>query len=111
MRLTSPDRRLALMNKDTPPFWETPVRLPIDGVLDLHTFQPSELSALLFDYLEACQQEGLREIRIIHGKGRGILRRRVRRLLAEHPDVQSYQDAPVHAGGWGATEVVLRQPT
>ena len=99
------------MNEDRRPPWETPVRIPIDGVLDLHTFRPSELPALLSDYLEACQQEGLLEIRIIHGKGSGIQRRRVRRLLAEHPDVQSYQDAPAHAGGWGATEVVLRRPT
>lgn len=99
------------MNENTRPPWEKPVRIPIDGVLDLHTFRPSELPALLNDYLEACRQEGLAEIRIIHGKGSGVLRRRVRSLLARHPEVQSYQDAPAHAGGWGATEVVLRRPT
>ena len=98
------------MNHDTPPPWEDPVRVPIDGVLDLHAFQPSDLPELLIDYLEACRQEGLTQIRIIHGKGSGILRRRVRRLLAGHPDVHSYQDAPSHAGGWGATIVVLHAP-
>ncbi len=98
------------MNEDMPPPWEAPVRIPIDGVLDLHAFQPSDLPELLIDYLEACRQEGLTEIRIIHGKGSGILRRRVRRLLAKHPDVQSFRDAPAHAGGWGATIVVLNDP-
>ena len=97
------------MNEDTPPPWEAPVRVPIDGVLDLHTFQPSDLPELLIDYLAACREEGLAEIRIIHGKGRGTLRRSVRRLLARHPDVQSYQDAPSHAGGWGATIVALHR--
>ena len=99
------------MNEDTQSPWETPVQVPIDGVLDLHTFRPSELPALLRDYLEACREKGLIEIRIIHGKGSGILRRRVRSLLAKHPDVRSFQDAPPHAGGWGATDVVLRRPT
>ena len=82
------------MNEDTPPPWETPVRIPIDGVLDLHTFRPSDLPELLTDYLEACREAGLLEIRIIHGKGRGVLRRGVHRLLARHPHVRSYQDAP-----------------
>ena len=99
------------MNEDTRPPWETPVRIPIDGELDLHTFRPSELPALLSDYLEACLEEGLAEIRIIHGKGSGILRRRVRSLLGKHPNVRSYRDAPANAGGWGATIVELRMPT
>ncbi len=85
--------------------------MPIDGVLDLHTFRPSELTDLLDDYLEACRQAGIRQVRIIHGKGTGILRRRVHGLLKNHPDVRSYQDAPPEAGGWGATIVMLDSPT
>ncbi|MBL0712863.1 MAG: Smr/MutS family protein [Desulfosarcina sp.] len=81
--------------------------MPIDGVLDLHTFQPSDLPHLLTDYLEACRQEGFLNIRVIHGKGRGILRRRVHKLLQKHPAVKSFKDASPEAGGWGATIVVL----
>ncbi len=89
---------------------EEPIRMPIDGVLDLHTFRPSELPDLLDDYLEACRQAGIRQVRIIHGKGTGILRRRVHGLLNKHPDVRSYQDAPPEAGGWGATIATLDFP-
>ncbi len=95
------------MNVDANDPWEEPIRMPIDGVLDLHTFRPSELPDLLDDYLEACRQAGIQQVRIIHGKGTGILRRRVRAVLQKHPDVRSYQDAPPEAGGWGATIATL----
>lgn len=87
---------------------EEPVQIPIDGVLDLHTFSPKELPALLDDYIEACLQEGIRELRIIHGKGKGILRDRVRSLLSKHTSVESWYEAPMDAGGWGATLVSLK---
>ncbi|AFM24415.1 Smr/MutS family protein [Desulfomonile tiedjei] len=87
---------------------EEPIQIPIDGVLDLHTFSPKELPALLDDYIEACLQEGIRELRIIHGKGKGILRDRVRSLLSKHTSVESWSEAPLDAGGWGATLVRLR---
>jgi DNA-nicking Smr family endonuclease len=84
-----------------------PVTLPIDGVLDLHTFQPKEVPALLDDYISACLEEGIFELRIIHGKGKGIQKARVNALLSKDKRVRSFADAPAQAGGWGATLVVL----
>ena len=86
-----------------------PVSIPIDGVLDLHTFRPSDLPDLLEDYIAACLERGLFSLRIIHGKGSGILRKRVRSLLGQDPRVAAFQDAPPHAGGWGATLVELHR--
>jgi DNA-nicking Smr family endonuclease len=82
--------------------------MPIDGVLDLHTFSPKEVKELLGDYLAACLEREIYDVRIIHGKGKGILRDRVRALLAKHPSVQDFHEAPLDAGGWGATVVRLR---
>ena len=86
---------------------DEPVELPIDGVLDLHTFQPREIKDLVPDYLAECQQRGILRVRIIHGKGIGNLRRTVHSILAKHPDVNSYALASEHFGGWGATIVHL----
>jgi DNA-nicking Smr family endonuclease len=88
---------------------EQPVPLPIDGVLDLHTFSPKELPDLLDDYLAACLDKGILDVRIIHGKGKGILRDRVRKILDQHPLVHGWAEAPLEAGGWGATVVELRK--
>jgi len=82
---------------------EAPVTLPLDGVLDLHTFHPRELSALIPAYLEACQAEGILSLRIIHGKGRGVQRDRVAALLSAHPAVRSFGPGAEGSGGWGAT--------
>ncbi len=87
---------------------ETPIILPIDGVLDLHTFSPREVEDLLDDYIHACVQTGIFDIRIIHGKGKGILRNRVHAILARHPLVESFAPAPLEAGGWGAVLVRLK---
>ena len=84
-----------------------PIELPIDGILDLHTFHPRELPDLIEDYLEACLEKGILEIRIIHGKGTGTLKKRVRSLLAKNSRVADFADAPPEAGGWGATLVRL----
>lgn len=89
------------------PFPE-PVVLPIEEVLDLHTFSSREVEPLLEDYLEACQEHGLFQVKIIHGKGTGQLKARVRSLLAKHPLVLHLTDADAHSGGWGATTVVLK---
>jgi len=84
-----------------------PIEIPIDGILDLHTFQPRDLPDLLHDYLEACQDAGILSVRIIHGKGTGVLKKRVKSILGKHKQVLSFQDAPPEAGGWGATIVQL----
>jgi len=90
---------------------DEPIDLPIDGVLDLHTFRPNEVKELVADYLAECQVRGIFRVRIIHGKGIGNLRRTVQALLANHPDVVSFALAGEHFGGWGATIVHLRPPT
>jgi len=84
-----------------------PVVIPIDGVLDLHTFTPGELNALLDDYIDACLEANIHNLRIIHGKGSGVLRQRVHALLKKDPRVARYEDAPPEAGGWGATLATL----
>ena len=89
---------------------DEPVQLPIDGVLDLHTFKPREIKDLVPDYLAACRERGIIRVRIIHGKGIGQLRQTVHSILSKHPDVISYALAGEHLGGWGATLVQLRPP-
>jgi DNA-nicking Smr family endonuclease len=85
-----------------------PITLPIDGTLDLHTFQPREIRDLISDYVVACQKQGIFQVRIIHGKGTGALRRTVHAVLSQLPDVISFRLAGQDAGNWGATIVELR---
>ncbi|UJR85472.1 Smr/MutS family protein [Sandaracinus amylolyticus] len=86
------------------------VALPIDGVLDLHTFDPRELGDLLPTWIDECRAHGLFELRIVHGKGTGSLRRSVHAILARRDDVLEVRLAPPERGGWGATLVTLRKP-
>jgi DNA-nicking Smr family endonuclease len=88
---------------------QEPIVLPIDGVLDLHTFSPKEVADLLADYVAECVKMRIFDLRIIHGKGKGILKERVRKILAKHPMVETFSEAPLEAGGWGATLVRLRR--
>jgi dsDNA-specific endonuclease/ATPase MutS2 len=87
---------------------DEPVELPIDGVLDLHTFRPKEVGDLVPDYLEACRAKGIFQVRIIHGKGTGALRESVHAILKRHPNVVSFTLDHPQYGGWGATLVQLK---
>ena len=86
-----------------------PHRIPIEEVLDLHPFRPSEVVSVVEEYLEAAAAAGFRQVRLIHGKGKGVQRQVVAALLARHPMVESYTVAPPEAGGWGATIAWLRK--
>jgi len=86
-----------------------PIQLPINGVLDLHTFNPRQVKELVLDYLVACRERGIFQVRIIHGKGIGHLRRTVHSILSKHPDVVSFTLDHPEYGGWGATIVHLRR--
>ena len=85
-----------------------PVELPITDVLDLHSFRPAEVPDVVREYLDAAYEKGLRQLRIIHGRGIGVQRQTVRTLLGRDPRVEAFGDAPLEAGGWGATWVRLR---
>jgi DNA-nicking Smr family endonuclease len=85
-----------------------PIEYPIDGILDLHTFRPNEIKDLIPEYLAVCRERGIFQIRIIHGKGSGTLRRTVQAVLQRIPEVGSFQSAGEEAGGWGVTLVTLK---
>ena len=86
------------------------IEVPIDGVLDLHNFSPKDLKYLIPDYLEECRKKNIFQVRIIHGKGIGNLRRTVHSILQKMPEVQSFRLAGEGGGSWGATLVDLRKP-
>jgi dsDNA-specific endonuclease/ATPase MutS2 len=84
-----------------------PVPFPITDVLDLHTFAPRDVEAVVEEYLAEAHRLGFKALRIIHGRGIGVQRETVRRVLTRTPFVTRYADAPLEAGGWGATVVDL----
>ena len=86
-----------------------PHTVPVDGTLDLHTFQPADIKDLVPEYLAACRERGILQVRIIHGKGIGTLRRIVVSLLEKLLYVESFKTAEENAGGWGAITVVLKE--
>jgi len=85
-----------------------PVIVPIEDVIDLHTFRPRDIPNLIEDYIAECVRAGFASVRIIHGKGTGAQKKRVQELLRGNPLVLSFADAPIEAGGWGATIVALK---
>ena len=84
------------------------IEVPIDGTLDLHHFQPKEISDLVAEYLLECRRKGIFLIRLIHGKGMGTLRETVHACLRKIPEVESFRLADETGGGWGATLVQLK---
>jgi len=90
---------------------DDPIEIPIEGVLDLHTFSPKEVKDLVPEYIAACLSRGITEIRIIHGKGTGTLKAIVHAVLKKDPRVAGFKDAGIDAGGWGATIVRLNSVT
>ncbi|MCU0596338.1 MAG: Smr/MutS family protein [Desulfobacterota bacterium] len=89
---------------------DTIVDMPIDGVLDLHTFQPKEAASVVDEYLRVCHEQGIHEVKVIHGKGKGVLLRTVHALLEQHPLVQGFK-LDTEGSGWGATIVFLKKNT
>lgn len=84
-----------------------PIEVPITGELDLHAFAPRDVPSVVEEYLRACGEKGIREVRLIHGRGKGVQRAEVRRVLRRIPSVASFGDASPGSGGWGATLVLL----
>ncbi len=88
---------------------EEPWRIPVTDVLDLHSVPPRDAREVVEEYLSEARKLGLRELRIVHGRGIGVQREMVRRVLEGTAFVESFGDAPLEAGGWGATLVTLRR--
>jgi DNA-nicking Smr family endonuclease len=84
------------------------VEIPLTGELDLHAFAPRDIPSVVAEYVRACAEEGLTVLRLVHGRGRGVQRAQVRRVLGRLPQVDSCEDAGPLSGGWGATIVRLR---
>ena len=91
---------------------DEPVEIPIEDTLDLHTFLPKEVPILIPEYIEVCREKGFEEVRIIHGKGTGVLRERVHSILRKltGKTVVSFELADRSGGDWGSTVVKLMPP-
>jgi len=94
--------------KAPPPADDEPAVVPIEDSIDLHGFQPRDIPSVVEEYLLEAHHRGFVEVRIIHGRGKGVQRRVVQSLLARHRLVASFRDAPASRGGWGATLVWLK---
>lgn len=86
---------------------DAPKEYPIDGTLDLHQFAPGETREVLAEYIDQCLRRNILTLRIVHGKGRGVQRRIVHSLLADHPNVKQFRHEGGSGGSWGATVVDL----
>ncbi|MDX9834091.1 MAG: Smr/MutS family protein [Desulfobulbus sp.] len=98
----SPDNQIEINDLD-------PIEVPIDGTLDLHTFRPRDVKHLVPDYLKECRKLGILQVRVVHGKGTGALRRTVHAVLDRLDMVAGYRLADQRGGSWGATLVDLRK--
>ena len=87
---------------------EDPLRIPVTDVLDLHSIPPRDVKPVVEEYLNEARRLGLRALRIIHGRGIGVQREMVRSVLSRTDFVAEFRDAPLEAGGWGATVITLR---
>jgi len=83
--------------------------IPIEDTLDLHTFQPRDIKSVVEEYINAAHEAGLREVRLIHGRGRGVQRGIVQSVLEKHPLVETFEDA--FDSHLGATVAILRRHT
>ena len=99
------EERLRKYEESVDPFnpFPEPVRIEITDVIDLHTIQPKEVRKVVEEYLLEARRAGFPSVRIIHGKGKGLQRDLVRKILDRTPFVTDWMDAPPDAGGWGAT--------
>jgi hypothetical protein len=106
-----PDHDDLPLAENEDPF-EEPVVLEIRDVIDLHSIPPRQVKAVVEAYLLEARARGFRHVRIIHGKGVGVQREIVRKILDRTPFVVLYKDAPPEAGGLGATiaELDLEKP-
>lgn len=85
------------------------IEVEVTDVLDLHSFPPSEVPQIVRDYLELAWEGGFDQVRLIHGRGKGVQRRTVRTIAERDPRVEEFGDAPASAGGWGATWIRFRE--
>ena len=112
-----PDPRANFVAKEDsatePPFDEEPepIVVPIEESIDLHHFRPSEILDVVDAYIDAALERGFREVRLIHGKGKGVQRANIRRFLEADPRVERFAEPTQGRGGWGATLVWLKDPT
>ncbi len=83
------------------------VEIPLTGDLDLHPFAPRDIPSVVEEYVRSCRARGILHLRLAHGRGTGVQRAVVRRVLRSLPEVVSFSDAPPAAGGWGATVATL----
>jgi len=86
------------------------VRIPIEDAIDLHAFAPPDVVSVVDEYLRAAHEAGLNTVRLIHGRGKGVLRAGIQRLLRGHSLVERYWDAPESHLGATLVQLVRRGP-
>jgi dsDNA-specific endonuclease/ATPase MutS2 len=96
---------------DEPEEHDAPVVVPIEDSIDLHAFAPKDIPAVVESYLEAARAAGFAEVRIIHGRGKGVQKERVRQVLGRSEHVRHFEEATPERGGFGATVAQLKPPT